>query len=109
MTTIAKSASSTKVLKSSVSTKVVNSKYNSSGMNTTSFRVQKTPTPATDGAQVVFTLPDAEEYASGLLEVFLDGLMQTKDTDYTETSASTFTMASAPDADEVLRINYIKQ
>ena len=99
----------TKIVKSSRSTKAVSNKYNSSGMNSSSFRFHKTPTPATDGAQLIFTLPDSEQYVSGLLEVFLDGLMQTKDTDYTETTASTFTFVSAPEAGEVLRINYIKQ
>ena len=100
----------TKVVKSSKSTRVVNAKINtSSGMNTTSFRVQKTPTPATDGAQLVFTLPDSEQYSSGLLEVFVDGLMQTKDEDYSETTSATFTMTWAIPAASKLRINYIKQ
>ncbi len=97
----------TNIVKSSKSTKVVNSKINMT-MDTSRFRWHKTPTPATDGAQLIFTLPDGEEYSSGLLEVFLDGLMQTKNVDYTETTSSTFTMTSAPDATETLRVNYIK-
>jgi hypothetical protein len=78
-------------------------------MQSSSFRYHKTPTPATDGAQLVFTLPDGEAYVSGLLEVILDGLIQTKDTDYTETTSKTFTFTTVPTGDEVLRINYIKQ
>lgn len=98
----------TSVVKSAKQTKIVNSKINSLGMDTTRFRWHKTPTPATDGAQLVFTVPDSEEYVSGLLEVFLDGILQTKTTDYTETTSSTFTMTSAPDANETLRVNYIR-
>jgi len=109
MTITTKSHFSGKVFKANVSTKVVNSKLNlGADMDTTRFRYHKTPTPATDGAQTIFTLPDGESFTSGLLEVFLDGLLQIKDTDYTETTSSTFTMVSAPDANEVLRINYIK-
>jgi hypothetical protein len=109
MTNVSKANKTSRIIKSSRSSKVVNSKLNSSGMNTTSFRVQKTPAPAVDGAQLVFTLPDSEQYVSGLLEVYVDGLMQTKDTDYSETTSSTFTMAWVIPADSVLRINYIKQ
>ena len=100
-------ASMTIIVKSNKTTKVVNAKIGSN-MDTTRFKVQQTPTPATDGAQLVFTLPNSEEYVSGLLEVFLDGLMQTKTTDYAETTTSTFTFVNAPDADETLRVNYIK-
>lgn len=78
-------------------------------MDTSRFSYHKTPTPATDGAQLVFTLPDDESYVSGLLEVFVDGLLQIKDTDYTETSATTFTMTWAIPANSNLRLNYLKQ
>lgn len=77
-------------------------------MDTSRFKFHQTPVPATNGSQLVFTLPNSEEYVSGLLEVFLDGLLQVKGTDYSETTTSTFTMTAAPDANEVLRINYIK-
>lgn len=107
MTNVVKSNVSNKVVQSAKQTKVVNSKINLS-MDTSRFRFNKTPTPATDGAQLIFTLPDSEVYVTGLLEVFLDGLKQTLTTDYTETSSTTFTMVAAPDANEVLRINYIK-
>jgi len=98
----------TKVVKSNISRKVVSTKIKGMNMDTSRFRWHKTPTPTTNGAQKVFTLPDSEEYVSGLLEVFLDGLLQIKDVDYTETSSTAFTMTNAPDADEVLIINYIK-
>lgn len=67
---------------------------------------QETPTPATDGAQVVFTVANA--YVSGTLMVYLDGLRQIPTTDYSETTSTTFTMVAAPDSDEVLRVDYIK-
>ena len=77
-------------------------------MDTSRFVYGETPTPATDGSTKVFTTSVA--YVSGLLEVIMDGLVQIKDTDWSETSpsAGTFTMGTAPDSDENLRINYIK-
>ena len=42
------------------------------------------------------------------LRVYLDGLLQIKDTDYSETTSTTFTMAAAPDSDEVLWVGYVK-
>ena len=73
---------------------------------TANFIKHETPTPATDGAQLIFTTTN--DYTSGTLEVFLDGLLQIKDTDYTETTSTTFTFTVAPDANEVLRVGYIK-
>jgi hypothetical protein len=104
---IAASRTSGKVVGVSKTTKVSNAKIGSN-MDFSRFRFHKTPTPVTDGAQKAFTIPDSESYVAGLLEVFLDGLMQIKDTDYVETSATVFTMTNAPDTDEVLRINYIR-
>lgn len=95
--------------KSNKQPKIVNSKIRSSAMDTSRFRWHKTPTPAADGMETVFTLPDGEAYVSGLLEVFVDGVMQTKDVHYSETTSSTFTMVTAPDADEDFWVNYIKQ
>jgi hypothetical protein len=68
----------------------------------------QTPTPATDGSTVLFTAPDA--YVSGSLRVIRDQASLTDD-DFTETDpdAGTFTLDEAPDADEVLRVSYLKQ
>jgi len=66
----------------------------------------ETPTPATNGVQLIFTT--ANNYTAGTLKVYLDGLRQIKNVDYTETTSSTFTMAVAPDADEVLWVDYYK-
>ena len=66
------------------------------------------PTPAPDGAQLVFTVANA--YVSGTLQVFRDQLTLQKGAgkDFTETASTTFTVASAPDADEVVWVNYVK-
>ncbi len=95
------------VVKAVDTIKIVNTKIRGKELDTSKFIMHETPTPATNGSQKVFTVANA--YVSGLLEVYLDGLMQIKGTDYTETSSTTFTMVEAPDSDEVLRVNYIKQ
>ena len=66
----------------------------------------KTPTPATDGAETVFT---TGAYVSGTLIVFRDQSVMIPGIDFDETVAAsgTFTMTDAPDADEVLRVCYI--
>ena len=96
-----------KIVKVDKSHKAVNTKIKGKDVDTSRFVYHETPTPATDGAQKIFTV--ADEYVSGILEVFMDGLLQIKDTDYTETTSTTFTMTTAPDNDENLRVNYIKQ
>jgi len=96
-----------KIVKSSRSYKVVNSKLRGRDVDTSRFVMHETPTPATDGSQKVFNVANA--YVSGLLEVYMDGLLQIKDTDYSETTSTTFTMTNAPESDENLRANYIKQ
>jgi len=67
------------------------------------------PTPAPDAVTVVFTTPDA--YESGSLMVFRDqsSLLGGATYDFEETTDTTFTVASAPDADEVLWCSYIKK
>lgn len=71
------------------------------------FVFQETPTPATNGVQTVFTV--ANPYASGTLAVYRNGQLLYRGTDYSETSATTFTLIVAPEAAELLRVNYIKQ
>ncbi len=109
MTNVVKSTQNNKITKVNTTHKAVNSKIRGLELDTSKFRWHKIPTPATNGAQKIFTIPDNEEYVSGLLEVFLDGLLQVKDVDYTETTSTTFTMTNAPDTDEKFIINYIKQ
>jgi len=105
---VVKEAASNITVKSRVTSKVVNSKINLS-MDTSRFRWNQTPVETPNGVILVFTLPNSEAYVSGLLEVFIDGLQQIKTTDWSETTKNTFTLVNAPDTDEILRINYIKQ
>lgn len=80
----------------------------SSGSDIGAFHItNEEPTPATDGAQTVFTV--ANTYVAGTLQVMLDGLVQHLTDDYSETTSTTFTMVVAPESDEELRVNYIKQ
>jgi hypothetical protein len=57
---------------------------------------QFVPTPACDGATVLFTIPFG--YVPGTLVVYLNGLIQRPTTDFVETDyvAGTFTLTSAP-------------
>lgn len=71
-----------------------------------SFVNHEIPTPAPDGNQVVFTVPD--DYAPGSLKVFRDQSALLITVDFSETTSTTFTVVSAPDADEVLWVCYIK-
>ena len=68
--------------------------------------INEIPTPATDGAQTVFTV--ASSYVAGSLQVFLDGLGQVPAVDFAETTGTTFTMVLSPEADETLWVNYVK-
>ena len=70
--------------------------------------IHEIPTPAPDGVQTVFTVANA--YSTGTLEVYRDQstLLIGGGHDYTETSTTTFTVASAPDNDEVLWVKYLK-
>lgn len=65
-------------------------------------------TPAPDGVETVFITANA--YVSGTLEVYRDQSVLLKGIaqDFTETSSTTFTVTSPPDADEVLWVCYVK-
>ena len=65
----------------------------------------ETPTPATDGATTTFYT--AYKYRPGSLAVYRDEAVAN---DMTESSPSgkQFTLTNAPDADETLRVCYIK-
>ncbi len=78
------------------------------GVDASAFVKHEIPTPATDGAQKVFTVANA--YESGSLEVFRDqsAMQGGAGKDFTETSSTTFTMTLAPDADEEIWVCYIK-
>jgi hypothetical protein len=75
-------------------------------LDTSRFYYNQSPVESPNGSLKVFTLASNHEYV--LLSVYLDGIRQTKNVDYTESSSSTFTFTNAPDADEVIKIDYIK-
>ena len=97
-----------RIIKVSKSSKAVNAKIGSN-MDMSRFRINQSVVETPNGVITVFTLSNSESYSTGLLEVFLDGLQQIKDVDWTETTSSTFTFIDAPDSDENIRINHIKQ
>jgi hypothetical protein len=57
-----------------------------------------------DGSNVTFTVP--ENYESGTLYVFFNGMIQTRGDGYTETTSSTFTLTFTPDSGENIIILY---
>lgn len=67
--------------------------------------VSMTPTPAPNGSVSTFTVADA--YIAGLLQVWMNGLLQRRNIDYTENaSAGTFTFPTAPLSGDVLWVEY---
>jgi hypothetical protein len=57
-----------------------------------------------DGSNTVFSVP--ENYESGTLYVFFNGMIQTRGDGYTETTSSTFTLTFTPDSGENIIILY---
>lgn len=107
MAKIARANVSTRTIRVSRTVKVANSAIGAN-VDTSRFRYHKIPTPATDGATTVFTLPDSEQYVGGSLRIYRDQLYMYKTTDFAETTSTTFTMVSAPDADEELSCSYTR-
>lgn len=74
---------------------------------TNSFVSDATPSGLVNSSNTVYTVPSA--YASGTMEVFINGLKQIRDTDYTETNptAGSLTMTTAPTTGDIVRVNYM--
>lgn len=72
------------------------------------FKYSQIPVESPNGTLKVFTLPNGDTYHSGTLGIIVDKLTQQKDTDFTETTSSTFTLIVAPDTDEDIWLSYIK-
>ena len=106
---ITKSAGTFKTTKANTTPKTVNAKIRGLDLDTSRIKYNQLPVETPDGANKVFTLPNSHEYVTGLLEIYRDGIQQTKDVDWTETTPSTFTFTTAPDSDEAVRISYVKQ
>jgi hypothetical protein len=64
-------------------------------------------TPATDGVTRDFVTPD--NYIATTLRIMRDQSTLLVGVDYTETSDIGFNMTLAPDADEALRVGYVKK
>jgi H-type lectin domain len=75
-------------------------------VGTNSFISDETPTGLVNGSNTSYT--SARAYIGGSLEVFVNGLKQTRGVDYTETTPSTgtFTISPALATGDILRINY---
>ena len=106
----------TKVVKSSAGTRVVSNKIRGVDVDVSRFRYNQSPVETPDGVTTEFTLPNSESYVSGLIEVYLNGNQQIKDTEWQEKSGDATkiefigTRASAPpESDESIKFNYIKQ
>lgn len=68
----------------------------------------ETPTPTPPDGTATFAVTN--NYVTGTLEVFIDGLRQIDTTDYTENpGGANFAMGAAPDPLEILEVAYIKQ
>lgn len=69
--------------------------------------VQETPTGTVNGVTTAFTVLQAK-YVANTLEVFLNGIQQTKTTDYAETTPGSgiFTFTSAPLTGDIVRVSY---
>lgn len=71
-----------------------------------SFSTGEAVSGTVNGTNTVFTTANA--YAGSSLEVYINGLLQYRTTDYTETNAAagTFTFVDAPKTNDVIRVNY---
>lgn len=72
-----------------------------------SYVTQETPTGSVNGSNTSFTTL-LVKYVSSTLEVFINGVQQTRGTDYTETTPTSgvFTMTVAPATGQTLRVGY---
>ena len=69
--------------------------------------VQETPTGIVNGTNTIFITLQAK-YVANTIELFINGLQQTKTTDYTETSpaSGTITFTVPPLSGDVLKVSY---
>lgn len=100
--------------KSSLIRKAVNSKIGSGGsLDTSRFKYNQSPTATPNGVLVTFTLPNSDEFVSGLIEVFINGNQKIKDIEWQETGTTQITLigtyaTTPPSSDEAIKLNYIK-
>lgn len=70
------------------------------------FFVDETPSGLVNGSNTAFTLSQVPFDADDSIQVFLDGLKQTRVTDYT-ISGSTINFVTAPATAQIIRVNYV--
>lgn len=77
------------------------------GWSSTSVYSDSIPTGAVNSSNTSYTC--TSPYLLGTLEVFINGLKQIRNTDYTESGPSTgdFSMTTAPATGDVIRVNYM--
>lgn len=77
------------------------------GWASTSVYSDSIPTGAVNGSNTAYTC--TSPYMVNTLEVFINGLKQIRNTDYTETGPSTgdFSMTTAPATGDIIRVNYM--
>ena len=84
--------------------------YSTSDLNSTTTTYgsfgQFEPQPAPNGTETVFDLPNNIGYLANTTQVYVNGILQTKDTHYTESDpdAGEITFLGAPQADDQLWI-----
>lgn len=110
---IIKSNVTPKVVKTSTTRKSVNSKLRGVDVDTSRFRYNQTPDETPDGVIVTFTLPNSDEFVTGLVEVFVNGNQAIKATEWEETGTTQVTLLGSlatdpPTSEEKIRLNYIK-
>lgn len=94
--------------------KAVNSKIGSGGsLDTSKFKYNQSPVETPDGVIVNFTLPNSDEFITGLIEVFINGNQKIKGVEWQENGATGITLIGSyattpPTSDEVIKFNYIK-
>lgn len=66
----------------------------------------QTPVETPNGTRTLFTLPNSDVYATGTLQVWLNGMLQRNPNDYTETSTSTITFVAAPLTSDIIQLSY---
>ncbi len=114
MSKAVKSNVSRRIAKVEKTYKVINSKIKGVDVDTSRFRYNQSPTETPNGVLVVFTLPNNENFVTGLIEVFINGNQKIKGTEWQETGTTQITLLGSlattpPTSGESIKFNYIKQ
>lgn len=79
-----------------------------SGLGSADIIFGQAPSESPNGSRVLFTLPDA--YVANKLTVYRNNEpLKTGEVTETNPNAGTFTLSVAPDTDETIQCDYIKQ